>query len=582
MARKKEFISLTELCEVTGVRRAITFDTPGFPDPKIIRGELFYPLEEACKFFKVESLDEPFIDIKEVAEILNIPWQTVRTWILNDKFKELPYCSLKGGKRLFRKSEVLKFKELNKNLRQTANKDMKRGRVPKPIYLFDLEGNFKKEYPNAKCASLDLNIGRNAINMSVVQNGCCDGKYYFRRSKEFEFSKKIIRRKRKIGYPLMDADLSNKISLKELSTVTGIHNARTYDTTEDFPRPQILEGEYFYPLEEVCKFFKVDSLDEPFIDINEVAEILNIKWHVVQVWATKGRFPSYSLKNIRGSRRLFRKSEVLKFQKEFMNYKDLTPDCDFINTFMARRELGHILYEFLDLQGDRFISTIEKDILVSYFQNKDYYKKMCERHNLTKERVRQIFDQAMRRLRSHMERLQGDRVGRIYRENEYLKRGGSKNITETEAMDTQIIKYATTRIDNFNLPSRAIKALANGDIIYIYELLLFFHSYRSKCFSKIRNIGVETAREIELFVLDQIEQFNTYGRGSFEYLFSSPTISGKIRAKIQDLNSKVFLKTPVDTGENTDAPTFEIPKFDEVPSVRNDDYFHKSIKYIKK
>ncbi len=100
----------------------------------------------------------------------------------------------------------------------------------------------------------------------------------------------------------------NKISAEELCKILDVSNLITLQTTKEFP---LADENKLFDKKEVCNFFKLDNIDEPFIKLKKASEYTGLSSSMIMSLIKKNRIKSYRLKNsVKGSGYLFRKSEL--------------------------------------------------------------------------------------------------------------------------------------------------------------------------------------------------------------------------------------------------------------------------------
>lgn len=303
----------------------------------------------------------------------------------------------------------------------------------------------------------------------------------------------------------------NTISFDDLSEVIKVKTTRTLDTTAGFPKPEVIKGNYLYPISEVCKFFKIDSLDEPFITVEEASQILGESTSYITGNSYKNRIPSYKLKHDRGSAYLYRKSELDLYMQE-KNRITLTPDSEYINRAMFKIDLGRMFLEFLKAESVNILSPHEVTLIKSYLLDNKTFEELGAQRNLTRERIRQIYNRAIRKTNNYMLRITKSDFASVYKENILLKRKVAllTKIQEMDAdqakpdnsKDTQVlfIDFLSKEIEHvlIGMSVRSRTCMINADFKYVYQLFEYYYKAMDSriALKKIRNMGNKSANEL--------------------------------------------------------------------------------------
>lgn len=296
--------------------------------------------------------------------------------------------------------------------------------------------------------------------------------------------------------------MNSTISFNELSQKIKVKDIRTLESTDGFPEYKINNGEFMFPLEEVCKFFKINDITEGFITVEEASKLLNISVNILNSYINCNEIPYYRLKSIRGSAILLRESELRMFFKS----PTLSPDSDFINKFVGRSKINLLFKELLLIYMKTVLTENEMEIVKGYFFEGCSFEFMADHYGLSRERIRQIFEKAYKKIKLHIYRLEnfGD-YNKILSENIQLKRVQqhiSKNTKEAEEDSfAKFYNYMNQNIhilDGSTLSVRALNIL-HYSFDFVWELYLCV-ILRPRELIRYRNVGKKTNAEIKDFV----------------------------------------------------------------------------------
>ncbi len=192
--------------------------------------------------------------------------------------------------------------------------------------------------------------------------------------------------------------MSKTISSKELYKKIKIgSNARMTLKSRGFPKYECIEGELMFPIKEVCKFFNVQNLDEPFITIKQAARILKKKLSQVSYLARKNKIPNYRLKSSRGSQYLFRKSDLELFLKNDVDI--ISPDVDYVNKRLGSFRLISYLRLFTNVLVDKNLTELQISFLSEYFFGGKDYNEISNSLNTDRKEIECSYYTVMKKLK---------------------------------------------------------------------------------------------------------------------------------------------------------------------------------------
>ena len=294
--------------------------------------------------------------------------------------------------------------------------------------------------------------------------------------------------------------------LKKLLTFNDIRTINNYVKQGKLPKPVSDGGEICFNKGEVAEKLGVDDLDEPFIDINAAEKILDLVTAIITHWCKEGLLPHYRLSPMKGSKLLFRESELREAQKiifvKSSGFHDLKKKLSYYKD---------ILSSLLD-QEVITLSEKEKDIVISILIQDQTLEKTGERFSLSRERIGQIFQRACWRLRLRLRNLKreseqnkilyGDiralvqKVKILEAENKAIREKldmGTKEQTDYEKVDFQLL---ATHLFDLDLSVRALNCLQAAEIKTLGNLV----EYEINELIKFRNFGKKTLHELEELV----------------------------------------------------------------------------------
>jgi excisionase family DNA binding protein len=352
----------------------------------------------------------------------------------------------------------------------------------------------------------------------------------------------------------------SKISSEQLCLILGVTDLRTLESTGGFPKPFFDDEKMMFNKDEVAKYFNVNDIDEPFITLKEAAEYLNLKTAYVQSLAIDNEVPSYRLKAVKGSGYLFRKSEL-----DFLKVRTLHGNENFINYFIGDDKIRDLFKLFLKEHFKDDENSRSHDILKLYFFDKNNFTEIAKKWELSKERIRQLFEISYEKLRYRIKESSQINVSELKRkiinqdiEIKYLKslldkksaEGYQQHSKELDAVCDIFIQILNNKISNEDISVRAINTLHNIDIYTIYDLIISYNSYTShhkfdgvKSIHKlrfVRGIGKNTANEIIDFVKikeKELEKFT--GINSEQFLTDRPTTDNN-KVLFEKIHKKMF------------------------------------------
>lgn len=306
----------------------------------------------------------------------------------------------------------------------------------------------------------------------------------------------------------------NNISSDELCAKLKVADVRSLLTTEGFPKPLFDGKKLMFNLDEVARHFNIENFDEPFITLKEAAEFLGINPPHLQSLIGRKEVPFYRLKSTKGSGYLFRKSEI-----EFLNEIKIEGNTDFVNYFIGT-DIMRDLFSLFIKEHFKDMSTVrEYEILCMYFFDRCNFEVIAQKTDLTRERVRQIFNKSVRRLRGRIISATRSNLLELERsiihkdiEISHLKKllkNDKPNIILDDNYSEHIdsigeiyVKFLSQSLYDEDISVRAMNCLKSIDYYTVYDLLINHNSYNNgfKELLRLRNMGKKTANELIPFV----------------------------------------------------------------------------------
>lgn len=266
----------------------------------------------------------------------------------------------------------------------------------------------------------------------------------------------------------------------------------------------------------------------------EAAELLNVDRETVKNYIRKGVLVAPRRKNDRGGYQILR-SSVEAFLSEGYDVaaqsqaieqmrKDIADEKEALKTaketLLAQKEamrIKGVMYEnilefrqtvlaLLDCMGEEVLTDRETDILM-YALSGNNFESIGDKFCLTRERVRQIYHKALRRLKNSKSYVKcmsaNEEYQKIIKEQE-SKIDALQHIIKESNMDVPIdavlVPESLIGLDNYHMSVRAYNLLRMLDIKNLWELA----AYSRHQFARVRNLGRKTLNELDIL----LERFN--------------------------------------------------------------------------
>ena len=266
----------------------------------------------------------------------------------------------------------------------------------------------------------------------------------------------------------------------------------------------------------------------------EAAELLNVDRETVKNYIRKGVLVAPRRKNDRGGYQILR-SSVEAFLSEGYDVaaqsqaieqmrKDIADEKEALKTaketLLAQKEamrIKGVMYEnmlefrqtmavLLDCMGEEVLTNREMDILMAFLSGSNY-DTICDRFGLTRERVRQIYHKALRRLKNSKSYVKCMSVNEEYQKTikeqeskiEALQHALKESNVEAP-IDAVLVPESLIGLDNCHISVRAYNILHMLGIKNLWELAAYSRSQ----FMRARHLGRKTISELDIL----LERFN--------------------------------------------------------------------------
>lgn len=297
------------------------------------------------------------------------------------------------------------------------------------------------------------------------------------------------------------------ISGKILKDKLFIRDNRTFALRIEegaLPQPikEIESDNVLFDKQEVLKMLGIKSFDEEFINVEDVANLLNVNASTVQSFARKGLLPSYRLKNVRGSQILFLKSEVEAAKQYTIQWQ-----VSFGNNLIIKSAINTIFSKLLD-ENNSLLTQRETEVLKLVLLKDKKPEDIAEKFNLTSHRIKQIFQMGIKRLYINMDAFNDALHKKPEMQREINTLTNKLNLIEEElneckelkerrsALSEETQKLLSANLDDFDVSTRALNILKMVDIITVEDLVRI----KRMDFLLFRNAGKKSADELEAFL----------------------------------------------------------------------------------
>lgn len=258
--------------------------------------------------------------------------------------------------------------------------------------------------------------------------------------------------------------------------------------------PTYPETEMLFDRASISKVLGIKEIpDEPFIESDNACKILGVAESSVHHLARKGKIPSYRLKNSKGHKFLFLRSEL----EALMQYS-FEWNVDFANTFSSQLFFKAIFDELLEPGITKDLTEKESRVIKEVIINKKSFEAIGKESGLTRERIRQLFQRACKRIYYRVKEIPGQlsAMDSLVKENADLRSENKilKSLIDKHKLLTEgQIDVLKIKIEDLDFSVRTLKIFQCADIFTIGDIVKFTKSDMLK----FRNFGVFSLMEVE-------------------------------------------------------------------------------------
>lgn len=314
------------------------------------------------------------------------------------------------------------------------------------------------------------------------------------------------------------------ISQEDLCSILRVSNPTTLKSTNNFPKPFFDKRKLIYKKQDVANYFNINNINEPFINIKEASEYLNIVTSRLLSLVKNNEVPSYRLKSMKGSGYLFRKSEL-----DLLTKNHLKGDINFVNYFHGTKIMKDLFHTYVENNFKEDATIREYDVFMLHFFDGISLEKIAQEQDISIIRIRQIFQKTVRRIsyrvrdssKSTVLKLEKQICYKDLKINYLIKLLNKNNIpigsTDDIDHDIEEIKkianiYVSFLKEPINIYSdisvRALNILQSGDIRNMYDLIVFCNSY-SNNFLTWRGCGKKASTELNDYISIQEDKLTS-------------------------------------------------------------------------
>lgn len=192
--------------------------------------------------------------------------------------------------------------------------------------------------------------------------------------------------------------MTNKptISKENLMRIFSITDDRTFNdyVKRGFFKQIVLTNNILYDVDDICKRLKIDTIDEPLLTTEEVAEILGVDNKSVIVKANKGILPCYKFQSGRKRRLYFLRRQIEEHKKLRVEFRyDIVNRCHKLTFYQA------IMLTLLDTKPfSSNLTPTEADIMRDYFIDNETMKNIGKKYTFSKQCASEVIETASNKL----------------------------------------------------------------------------------------------------------------------------------------------------------------------------------------
>ncbi len=241
-----------------------------------------------------------------------------------------------------------------------------------------------------------------------------------------------------------------------------------------------------------------DFRQNGILDLKEACSSYKISLGVMIGLVKEEKIPFFQLTSSQGSKILFQRSELDKEHELFIRFskkKDYVKLYGFIRNWLI---------------GTEILFDIEISILDAFFLQNNSLEQIAHNNSITRERVRQIKEKALRKMRVGMyktqqykneyfrvcEELRKSRKEYSFLKNLLIEYGIEKAKIDMEENKPNIPQILRKKVVDCDISVRALNALKAYDVETIYQLV----QLTGRDFLKFRNFGKKSLKELADFL----------------------------------------------------------------------------------
>lgn len=255
---------------------------------------------------------------------------------------------------------------------------------------------------------------------------------------------------------------------------------------------------------------------EPFLNLREAAKHLDMDEETLISYARQNIIPFYSIEKVKGGRKLFKKSELDAYLAN--------PEEVELNGHPHARNRGGAFHWLKKLFSEcmasellpSFLSEREMLVLREVVVNERHYESIGKDIGLTRERVRQIFERTLRRIKMNLfrgfqtvlkeHREYKNKVAELTMKNKVLEESicvmpkmlGGAILQDFNEVALNTYKILCSDLSDMDLTVRALNCLKAADIktmaqlvAYNHKDLLTFRSFGKKSWNEVGDMVKE-------------------------------------------------------------------------------------------
>lgn len=171
---------------------------------------------------------------------------------------------------------------------------------------------------------------------------------------------------------------------------------------------------------------------------------------------------------------------------------------------MSRQGFADLLWSIYRLAVDTQLFNERESKIYEMIINGATLNEVGKHFNLTKERIRQIYNRSLRKAHAMLYRLNKEReelteyrnqIAKLTAENKVLKDINQKLAEENGKKDDVVVEFDATPLTDFDFTTRALNCFNAADIKTVGELRMFSPSD----LLKFRNFGRKSIEEVRSF-----------------------------------------------------------------------------------